>query len=143
MFSMRSHFTPRFLFLLICIFLIVSCAAPTATPVLPTETAQPSATLPPPTETALPTDTPTSTPLPQPALTRPQYKIDLQFNFTTKIATVYQTITYPNWTGETLNNIVLVVEPNLWNGGFTINALSKLTKHSRATLSGKTQPVQK
>ncbi len=123
MFSMCSYFTPRFLFSFICILLIVSCAAPTTdVPILPTETALPSATLPPPTETALPTDT--STPPPQPALARSQYAIDLQFNFTTKIATVDQTITYPNWTGETLNNLVLAVEPNLWNGGFTINALA-------------------
>ena len=50
--------------------------------------------------------------------------IDLQFNFSTKIATVNQTITYPNSSGETLNNLILAVLPNLWNGGFTIKALT-------------------
>lgn len=93
-------------------------------PIVPTETVLPSATVAPPTETVLPTDTPTPTATPQPALARPKYGIDLQFNFTTKIATVHQTITYPNWTGETLNNLVLAVLPNLWSGGFTIKSLA-------------------
>jgi aminopeptidase N len=57
-------------------------------------------------------------------LARPQYGIDLQFNFTTKIATVNQTITYPNLTGETLNDLMLAVLPNLWSGGFTIKSLA-------------------
>jgi len=69
-------------------------------------------------------ETPTLVPTPQPALARPQYVIDLQFNFTTKIATVNQTITYPNWSGETLNNLVIAVLPNLWNGGFAIKSLA-------------------
>ena len=114
----------RTLFALVCILLIVSCAAPTSLSVAPTETALPIATVVPPTETALPTDTPVPTATTQPELARPQYGIDLQFNFTTKIATVNQTITYPNWTGETLNNLVLAVLPNLWKGGFTIKSLA-------------------
>jgi aminopeptidase N len=124
MFSMPAHLNPRSLLSLICVFMITACAVPTAETILPTATSLPSATLPSPTETALPTDTPAATLIPQPALARPQYVIDLRFNFTTRIATVDQTITYPNWTGETLNNLVLAVLPNLWNGGFTLKALA-------------------
>ncbi|HXD10976.1 MAG TPA: M1 family metallopeptidase [Anaerolineales bacterium] len=120
---MPSPSTTKVLLLFVCVFLIVSCASPTSDPVRPTDTVVPSATIPPPTDTPLPTESPTPTAVPQPALARPQYAIDLQFNFTTQIATVNQTITYPNWSGETLNSVVLAVEPNLWNGGFTIKSL--------------------
>ena len=121
---MLSHTATKIGLSFLCAFLIVSCAAPTSLPVIPTETTLPSATPVPATETALPTDTPAPTATPQPDLAHPQYEIDLQFNFTTKIATVNQTITYPNWTGETLNNLVLAVLPNLWNGGFTVKSLA-------------------
>lgn len=106
------------------LFLLISCSSPapeaippTEPPVLPTETA--SATEPP-----LPTETPTEPPPPQPSLERPQYAIDLQLNYSTKAATVDQTITYPNWTGETLDRLVLSVQPNLWNGGFSLKSLA-------------------
>src|SRR5678815_378695 len=122
--SMHSHTALKVGLAFICVFLIVSCAAPTSVSIPPTETALPTATISVPTETALPTNTPLPTATLEPALARAQYAIDLQFNFTTKIATVDQTITYPNWTGETLNEVVLVVEPNLWSGGFAIKELA-------------------
>jgi len=50
--------------------------------------------------------------------------MDLQLNYSNKSATVNQTITYPNWTGETLTSLVLAVEPNLWTGGFSIQSLT-------------------
>jgi hypothetical protein len=50
--------------------------------------------------------------------------MDLQLNYSNKSATVNQTITYPNWSGETLTELVLAVEPNLWNGGFSIKFLA-------------------
>lgn len=106
------------------ILLLTACSSPvpealsaSETPIFPTETASP-------TETPLPTETPTATPLPQPALERPQYVIDLQLNYTTKAATVNQSITYPNWTGETLTSLVLAVQPNLWSGGFSLKSLA-------------------
>jgi Peptidase family M1 domain len=122
---MYSHTTLRVLVCFITIFLFSACSSLTLAPVLPTETVRPSATLPPPTEMVMPTETPlpTATSIPQPTLAHPQYAIDLQLNFTTKIATVNQIITYPNWTGETLNDIVLAVEPDLWSGGFNLNSL--------------------
>jgi hypothetical protein len=66
----------------------------------------------------------TVTPFPQPSLERPGYVIDLQLNYSTKAATVNQTITYPNWTGETLDRLVLAVQPNLWSGGFSLKSLA-------------------
>jgi aminopeptidase N len=50
--------------------------------------------------------------------------IDLQLNYAAKAANINQTITYPNWTGETLNNLVLAVEPNLWSGGFNLKSIA-------------------
>ena len=49
--------------------------------------------------------------------------MDVRLDYTTSIGSVTQTITYPNWTGETLNDLVLAVEPNFWQGGFTIKSL--------------------
>jgi aminopeptidase N len=50
--------------------------------------------------------------------------MDVRLDYTTSVGSVTQTITYPNWTGETLNELVLAVQPNLWTGGFTIKSLS-------------------
>jgi aminopeptidase N len=70
------------------------------------------------------TESPTSIPVLTPQLERPHYVIDLQLNYTTKAATVDQVITYPNWTGESLPNLVLAVVPNLWSGGFSLKSIS-------------------
>ncbi len=48
----------------------------------------------------------------------------MQLNYASKAAQVNQIISYPNWTGETLNSLVLAVEPNLWSGGFTLKSVS-------------------
>jgi hypothetical protein len=48
----------------------------------------------------------------------------MQFNYSARVATVNQMITYTNGTGETLNNVVLAVEPNLWSGGFSLKSLA-------------------
>jgi hypothetical protein len=37
---------------------------------------------------------------------------------------VDQVITYPNWSGETLNTLLLAVVPNLWSGGFSLNSVT-------------------
>ena len=103
--------------------LIISCSSPTSPPdPLSTET-------PPPTGTTFPTEglathTPTPFPTLTPELERPQYVLDLQLNYSSKAAVVNQTITYPNWTGETLTDLVLAVEPNLWSGGFSLKSLA-------------------
>jgi hypothetical protein len=85
--------------------------------VLPTATSAPIAT-------SGPTETPTPFPTITPDFPRPQYGIDMQMDYSAKSAVVNQTITYPNWTGETLNNVILAVEPNLWSGGFDLKSLA-------------------
>ncbi|MBK9924353.1 MAG: M1 family metallopeptidase [Anaerolineales bacterium] len=119
-----SHSLRTSLLSAFCILFLISCSSPTPqaipateTPAIPTNTVAPS-------ETPLPTETPTATPIPVPTLERPQYVMDVQLNYSNKSATVNQTITYPNWTGETLNNLVLAVEPNLWSGGFNLSSLT-------------------
>ncbi len=107
-----------------CIFLLISCSSPVATnpPAPPTEVLPPTET-PAPVETPAPTETSTPFATITPDLERPQYVIDLQMNYSTKAAVVHQTITYPNWTGETLTDLILAVEPNLWSGGFNLKSL--------------------
>jgi aminopeptidase N len=88
----------------------------------------PTTDTPPPTWTPFPTEvlatfTPTTFPTLTPELERPLYVIDLQLDYSAKTAEVTQTITYPNWTGETLTDLLLAVEPNLWSGGFNLKSL--------------------
>jgi hypothetical protein len=59
-----------------------------------------------------------------PALGRAQYTLDLQLNYSARAATVNETILYPNWSGETLTNLVLAIEPNLWSGGFSLKTIT-------------------
>jgi hypothetical protein len=106
--------------------LIASCTSPIATePPTPisTVTPIPSVTTAP-TEASLPSETPTAFPTLTPDFERPIYNINLQLNYTSKAAVVEQSITYPNWTGETLTNLVLAVQPNLWSGGFSLKSLT-------------------
>jgi hypothetical protein len=108
------------------ILLVTSCSSPTPASLPPTETNLPV----PPTGTLPPTDAPpaeeTQAPPPRltPELERPQYAIDLQLNYSTKAASVDLTITYPNWSGEALDRLVLAVQPNLWSGGFSLKSLA-------------------
>jgi len=125
---MHKYVATRILLISLFILPIVSCSSPTSEAIPPTEISLlPSETIPPseesPVETPLPAEMPTSTPLPQPTLERSQYVMDLQVNYSNKSAIVDQTITYPNWTGETLSSLVLAVEPNLWSGGFSLRSL--------------------
>jgi peptidase M1-like protein len=116
--------TTRYLLSAFILLLLVSCASPIASnpPIVPTETLIPTVT-PAPTDVPVLTETPTAQPTITPDLERPQYVIDLQMNYSTKAAVVNQTIAYPNWTGETLTNLVFAVEPNLWSGGFNLTSL--------------------
>ena len=123
---MHKHAATR-LFLSSFFLLLASCSSPTSeaipssteTPVSPPATVAPSDT-PIPIETVIPSPTA----MPVPALESPQYVMDVGLNYSNKSATVNQTITYPNWTGEVLNSLVLAVEPNLWSGGFSLNSLA-------------------
>src|SRR3990172_8478969 len=123
---MPHHITSRILLSAFCIFLLSSCSSPppTSAPLLPTETPLPLPTEPPATEASPAAETPTTVPTLAPAVGSPRYVLDLQLNYSTKAALVNETITYPNWTGETLTSLVLAVEPNLWSGGFSLKSLA-------------------
>jgi hypothetical protein len=123
--SMPPRATTRIL-LASFLFLLVSCSPQAPTAAIFTATAPPPATETPPADALpnVPTETPTAAPTLPPALARPQYTIDLQLNYSARVATVDQTILYPNWTGESLDTLVLAVIPNLWSGGFTLKSLS-------------------
>jgi len=118
---LTTRILSSFLFLFI---LLSSCSPQAPTPAVFTATPPGLPTEVPPTSPSLPTATPTPVATVTPDLERPQYVLDLQVNYSAKAATVNETITYPNWTGETLNNLVLAVEPNLWSGGFSLKSLA-------------------
>jgi hypothetical protein len=119
--QIASRILSSFLFL----SLLTSCSSPPPTsPIISTETLIPTSTDIPPTETPLLTETPTAFPTLTPELEHPKYVLDLQLDYSSKAADVNQTITYPNWTGETLTNLILAVEPNLWSGGFSLKSLT-------------------
>ena len=106
------------------LFLLISCSPQPPTPAVFTATPPSPPTEIPPADVSVPTETPTVVPTLPPALGRPQYKLDMQLNYTAKAATVNETILYPNWTGETLTNLVLAVQPNLWSGGFSLKSIA-------------------
>ena len=121
--SMPPRITVRLLLSAFCIFLIIACSPQVPTAAVFTATPPPPATEIPPTNASLPTETPTAVSTLPPAMGRPQYTLDLQLNYSAKVASVNETIVYPNWTGETLTNLVFAVEPNLWSGGFSLKSL--------------------
>ena len=113
-------------FFCLLLLLLSSCSPPPQTAAVFTATPPPPTTEVPPTDPALPTaaQTPTPPATVTPDLEHPQYLLDLQLNYSARVATVNETITYPNWTGETLTNLVLAVEPNLWSGGFSLKSIA-------------------
>ena len=118
--SVTTRLFAAFLFL----SLLISCSPQAPTAAVFTATPQPPPTDVPPTEASLPTVTFTPPATVTPDLERPQYTLDLQLDYTARAASINETIVYPNWTGESLSNLVLAVEPNLWSGGFTLKSLS-------------------
>lgn len=90
------------------------------TPLPPTETPSATLTRPPlPTATSLPaTSTLSPTPLPLPL--RTQILLEAAFDYAQHRLAVTQTITYANHTGETLPELLLVVEPNRRPGVFRL-----------------------
>jgi len=102
--------------------ILTACGSPAFAPE-PTQTAVTPPTLAPATETAIiPTDMPTATLVPAPK--RSSYTINAALDYTAKTVSVDQTILYPNHSSETLSNLVLAVEPNMWPGSFDLSALS-------------------
>lgn len=123
---MQQPLTIRILSVSFLLLLLISCSspAPTNPPEFPSETAalsEPSVAV---TEEPAVTEAPASLPTLMPQLERPQYVIELQLNYSTKVASVDQVITYPNRTGEALPSLVLAVVPNLWSGGFSLKSIT-------------------
>jgi hypothetical protein len=100
-------------------------APPTDSPPtpVPSDTPIPTDTpVPPPTETAsLP---PTGAPPTEVPAARMQVFLNAYLDYAAHTVSVGETIVYPNGTGVTLGSLVLAVEPNLWTGGFTLEALA-------------------
>jgi hypothetical protein len=107
----------RFFLVLSCILpfsLFASCSAPLS--ISPTA-------IPTPSLTPAPTNTSTPAPTPTPDLPpRTQYIFDITMDYVRKAADVQETIAYGNRTGETLNDVVLAIEPGLWFGGFSLKS---------------------
>lgn len=125
----RFFLLPSFAFMLF----LTSCGSllpivtvtpkPSATPPpvispLPTFTLGPTL---PPADTATPSLTPSPTPIPE---IRPLYTLDVTMDYTTKTLQVVEDISYPNPSGESLNDIVLAVEPNLASSVFELRSVS-------------------
>lgn len=67
--------------------------------------------------------TPTQTPVPPPTMENPEYILNLQLDYALKQANVAETITYQNQSGQEVPNIILAVEPNLWEECFALDEI--------------------
>ena len=113
--------------------------AETATPEIATATMQadsPAPTIdpsgPPPVAGASPTALPTDT-----ASQRPLYAIEMTMDYDAKSIDVTQEITYLNQTGQTLDQVILAVQPNLIEGVFNLASVAvDGTKVETFTLEG-------
>jgi hypothetical protein len=116
-----------------------TAAEGSATIPLATETIAPSVTPVPPTGTLEPSPTFTGTAT-QVASGFTQYQLDVNFDYTNDWVDVQEQITVFNRWPDTLNTLVLVVEPNHTPGVFTLNSLvmngSSLQSPDGYTLEG-------
>ncbi len=105
------------------IFLSASCSALTSASasIAPISTERSTPT-PVPTPTPTPQMTATATPVAAPP--RPEYTMNVVMDYKAKSVSVDEAILYPNHTGQTLNDLVLAVEPNYWQNCFTLKSLA-------------------
>jgi hypothetical protein len=114
----------------------------TATPIptytaSPIPSATPTATLTPPPTTPVTGSTTQAPPPPEASSARPNYILYSTLNFADKTITTDQTIRYYNTTGSTLSDLVLSVQPNLYNNAFVLNTIAQDgTALTSYTLSG-------
>ena len=94
-----------------------STPAPTAT-LRPIPTLTPTLVVPSPAIPATDTATPGAE-----TLSLPRYKLNVTLDYRRKRLTVDETLVYPNATGETLNDLVLAVMPNIWPSVFKLSKL--------------------
>lgn len=85
--------------------------------------------------TALPTDPPPAAP-PISAGDKPGYALAAVMDYANHTVTVNETVLYPNQSGETLPALVLAVNPNLWNGVFSLTNLTVNDAPGNFDLSG-------
>jgi hypothetical protein len=118
---MRNKFTPSLPAIFLFTFILSSCSSfapqPTATST--------ATTIPTVTATPFPTATPilpTATSVPAPE--RAKYILDTTLDYDAHTVAVDEIIFYPNHTGDQLNTLVMAIEPNLWQGGFTLSSIS-------------------
>lgn len=96
---------------------VAANATSTPTPFQPVQEPSPTATR------AVPTFTATLLPTPA-AGVRPRYTLAVSLDYAAHTLAVEETIFYPNQTGETLDHLMLAVEPNRWPGSFSLLSLS-------------------
>lgn len=136
---MRDHsIRTKYLIITIILALALGSCNPTAkTATLPAADLTPS--LP---ATITPQPSPTVTPAPP--MEAPSYVLNLNLDYGGKTASVQETIKYQNQSGQELTSIVLAVEPNLWEGCFTLKELQVNGQASSSyTLDGQKMEIQK
>ena len=104
----------------LCVFplIITSCGVPAPSAAISTASIPPaSATLP-----AVTSTPPSPTPIPIP--TRPAYTLNTTMDYDLHSVSVDETIIYPNHSGQSLNQLVFAVAPNLWQNCFSLTNLS-------------------
>jgi len=67
---------------------------------------------------------------------RAQYTMYVTLDYAAKTVEVEQTILYPNKSGETLNDLLLSVQPNFWASGIIISELSVDGAATNYTIDG-------
>jgi len=92
---------------------------PTLTPSMAPNVVQPIATATPPATSMTSTPLPTST-----VHTGTHYQLEAVFNFYIHSLSVSEIINYSNRTLDSLDNLVLMIEPNRWQGGFALDSLN-------------------
>lgn len=142
--ALKHYYTALTSFM--CLVLLVSCAYPNSTisgTPAPTvmsgsTTTQPNSTIEPlPGSTTDPTSIqpsptipPSVTPVESPSTsTSPyrvpaQYNLDAIFDYPEHSLSVSEIISYVNYTPDNLVDLILVVEPNLWQGGFVLVSIT-------------------
>ena len=117
-------------FIFLFIFLLSGCAtSPTVPAVIETPISSETPLLVTPTplvlpETSIPpTETPISAPTAVP-LERAQYTLYATLDYAAKRVDVEQSILYPNKSTDSLNDLLLAVEPNFWASGFILHELT-------------------
>ena len=91
----------------------------------------------PPTDTlAPPTDAISSPTVSAPTNARAQYTFYLTLDYAGHSAGVDETVAYTNNTGQALSNIVMAVEPNLFDNCFFLNSINQDGNNTNYTLDG-------